>query len=310
MSRTKILFVALATGLVVGATTLKAQPTSEKGEIWMTVTAVGRHGSTPPAISRDQVTLYEGRSQLKVLGWKREPNLGLAIVIDDSLDTAVGTQLKDLRDFIKSLPETTQVAIAYTSNGRVTMAQDFTADHGLAEKAVRLPRETLDAFASPYLSLTDLMKRWTSSESRRAILLISDGIDYIRGTYGPLNPDLLSTIEMAQNKDVVIYTLYAQGVGHASRLRFHVLHAQDNLNMLADETGGEAFFQGFAAPVSFKPFLEQIGKYLNQQYLVAFRPMAGPQQRRQRVRVHTEVPGVEFLAPSVIYVEPQESTSD
>jgi len=49
---------------------------------------------------------------------------------------------------------------------------------------------------------------------RRSILLISSGIDYFRGNFGPTSPDLDPTIESAQKGNINIWTLYAPDAGH------------------------------------------------------------------------------------------------
>jgi len=57
----------------------------------------------------------------------------------------------------------TLVAVAYARNGAAMVTQDFTNDHALAAKALRIPLGNLGAFASPYLSLQDWLKRWPST---------------------------------------------------------------------------------------------------------------------------------------------------
>ena len=59
--------------------------------------------------------------------------------------------------------------------------QNFTADHDLAVKAVRLPRGSVPTMDSLYLSLISLVKGWTQENVRREVLILSDGVDRLRG---------------------------------------------------------------------------------------------------------------------------------
>src|SRR5260370_1105719 len=132
------------------------------------------------------------------------------------------------------------------------LAQDFTNDHELAAKALRLPLGGGGAFSSPYLALLDLMKRLPSSADRRSILLISSGIDYFRGNFDFRSPDLDSTISRAQKQNINIWTIYAPDAGHRARGFFLISRAQSNLSQLSDETGAESYYLGTGAPrVSF-----------------------------------------------------------
>jgi hypothetical protein len=271
--------------------------------VWMTVTAMGKHKSNPPAITPDEISVYRGHNRLPVVDVKPGGELGLAVLIDDGLSPSVGSQLKDLASFVRGLPANTAVAVAYGSDGQATIAQNFTTDHDQAAIALRLPRGTLGAISSPYLATQDLIKRWPASGGRRAILLISDGIDRFRGSFGPFSPDLDPTVEMAQKANITIYSIYAPGVGIANRRFFRLNNAQNSLSQLAEETGGEAFYLGFGNPVAFKPYLDEIQQMLGQQYLVALQAGAvGKKGRYEGIRANTNVGNVELLAPSEIFV--------
>ena len=59
-------------------------------------------------------------------------------------------------------------------------------------------------------------------------------------------------------------------------------------------TGGESFFLGTQAPVSFSPYLEQLQRILDNQYLLTFSAAPGKKAGLQYVTVTTEVAGVDF----------------
>jgi hypothetical protein len=271
--------------------------------VTMTVTAVGKKNTAPPSVAKEDVQLYEGKERLQVADWKRGETLYLALLIDDSLDTSVASQFGDLKAFIMAQPSTTSIAVFYARNGTAMVAQDFTNDHALAAKALRIPIGGLGAFSSPYLTLLDLMKRWPATGDRRSIILVSSGIDYFRGNFGLRSPDLDSTIERAQKDNINIWTIYSPDEGHQGRGFFRVSYAQGNLSQLSDETGAESYYLGFGVPVTFKPYLDEIQLHLNNQYLLTFDSSRGGKKGRfERMRVVTEVPNVEFLTPSEVYL--------
>jgi hypothetical protein len=77
---------------------------------------------------------------------------------------------------------------------------------------------------------------------------------------------------------------------------------QNYLSQVAEEAGGEAFYLGYGPPVSFAPYLEDVTRRLNHQYLLTF--LAKPQKKAglQRVKLRTEVPNAELVSADRVYV--------
>ena len=289
--------LALAFGLFV-ANAVATGP----GTVTMTVTAVGKKDTSPPLVTKDDVQLYLNKERTQVADWKHGGKLYLAVLIDDSLDSGIANQWGDLKAFLTSKPDTTYISLSYARNGTAMLAQDFTNDHELAAKALRIPLGGGGAFSSPYLTLLDLMKRWPASADRRSILLISSGIDYFRGGFDFRSPDLDSTISRAQKQNINVWTIYAPDAGHRGRGFFVANRAQSNLSELADETGAESFYLGTAAPVTLKPYFDELSTHLSNQYLLSFKASGGAKGRFERVRIATELPYVEFLAASQAFL--------
>ena len=270
-----------------------------------TVTAVSKKENTPPpALTKDDVQLYQGKERVQVADWQRGGPLYLAILIDDSLDQQIASQWDDLRAFFLAQSEDTFIAVAYARNGAAMVAQDFTKDHALAGKALRIPLGYSGAFTSPYLTLLDWIKRWPDSAQRKSILMFSSGIDYFRGSFDPVDPDLDSTISAAQKKNINIWTVYYPDAGHVGRRAFRVFNSQANLSRLSEETGAESYYLGYGLPVTLKPYFDEIQMHLNNQYLLTFVGNGGKKGKFQRVRVTTEVKEVEFLTPSEVFLSP------
>jgi len=289
--------------LMIGALTLVSgffvsnAGAAEPGTVTMTVTAVGKKNTSPPIVTKDNVQLFLNKERTQAADWKHGEKLYLAVLIDDSLDSDIANQWSDLKAFFAGQPDTTYISVAYARNGTAMLAQDFTNDHELAAKALRLPLGGGGAFSSPYLALLDLMKRLPSSADRRSILLISSGIDYFRGDFGTRSPDLDSTISRAQKQNINIWTIYAPDAGHRARGFFLTFRAQSSLSQLSDETGAESYYLGTGAPVTLKPYFDELSMHLSNQYLLTFKASGGARGRFERVRViATELPSVEFLA--------------
>src|SRR6204780_2260989 len=299
--RTLLCFVGSAILTLIAAGSARAAA----DVLTTTVTARGKK-QPPPPIKKKDVTLFQGKERTQVADWKRGETLFLAILIDDSLDQEVASQWNDLKAFIDAQPQTTYVAVAYSRNASAGVVQDFTNDHALANKALRLPIGSGGAFSSPYLSVQDWIKRWPDhGGDRRSIIMISSGVDYFRGGFDPVDPDLDSTVEQAQKKNINLWTIYYPDAGHDGRRQFRVFNAQSNLSRLSEETGAESYYLGFGMPVTLKPYLDEIQMPLNNQYLLSFVGNGGKKGKFTRIRVTTEAPNVEFMLPASVFIPPQ-----
>jgi len=295
-----LFFAAIA---VAVAMPLAANPAAtEAPAVPMTITAVGKKDTQPPPLTKNDVQLYEGKERVQVADWKRGETLFLAVLIDDSLESDVANQWGDLKAFFMAQPENTYIAVGYGRNGAAVIAQDFTKDHALAAKALRIPLGNAGAFTSPYLALQDWMKRWPESRERKSIMLFSSGVDYFRGSFDPIDPDLDTTVARAQKQNINVWTIYVPDAGHVGRREFRVFNAQSNLSRLSEETGAESYYLGFGSPVTLKPYFDEIQMHLSNQYLLSFVGNGGKKGKFERVRVVSEVPNVEFLTPSEVFL--------
>jgi hypothetical protein len=276
-----------------------------------------------PPLQKEDVKVNQGKKFLQVTdlipAQGDNAALQLMILIDDALNTSVGNNLADIKDFINAQPSSTLIGVAYMSNATVKIAQNFTADHDLAVKAVRLPQGSLSSMDSPYLSLISLVKSWPQQKVRREVLMVSDGIDRLRGEapqasrLGPsfgsvyhsmptISVDATSASEISQRYNVIVHSLYAPGVGRAGRSGWDLQIGLSGLSKIADETGGECFSLGTSTLVSFKPYLDRLQKLLSNQYYVVFQALPGKKAGLQRVKVQTELSNSEILAPDNAWV--------
>jgi hypothetical protein len=294
-----------------------------------------REDAELPRLKKEDVKVRQGKNSLNVTqlipAQGDNAALQLMILIDDTLDTSVGNSLNDIRDFINAQPASTIIGVGYMANAGVNVVQNFTADHDLAVKAVRLPRGSLSTMDSPYLSLSSLVKGWPQQNVRREVLMVTDGIDRLRGErpqqsrtapssrmapnsrMGPNNgavyhsmptisSDATSASENSQRYNVIVYSLYATGVGRAGRSSWDLQLGLSGLTKIAEETGGECFSLGTSQLVSFKPYLERFQRMLSNQYYVVFEAVPRKNAGLQRVNVRTELSNSELLAPDNAWV--------
>ncbi len=305
----KTFYSLVTTSIVVsGLSAAAALAQTPSPAVQVVVTAEPRHGKEVASVSQNDVTVTSGRDKLDVLEVVPAKGdrgaLQLLLLMDDSSNTNLGTQLPDLKRFINGLPPNAAIAVGYMRNGTVQFAQEFTNDHATAATKLRLPMGQPGADTSPWFSLSDMFKRWQPTTARREILMISDGIDRFGGG-GPDNPYVNEATEQAQRAGVIVSSIYWRGVGHYGHSFYRFNWGQNYLAQIADATGGEAYWQGFGDPVSFSPYLEDFMQRINNQYIVTFRPKPRNKAGLEQVKVRTELPNVELVGPTQVMVPGQ-----
>jgi hypothetical protein len=305
--RYQVLGLILATAVLLTCAPLVAQETSPPVGVpmHMVVTVEARHGSKVPDIGREDVMVYQGHDRRKTIDWVPlqgdRAGLELFVLVDDAADSSLGSQLKDISGFITAQPAATKIGVAYMQNGAAHILQNPTPDHTLASKALRLPLGELASGTSPYFAIADLVKRWPDTTERREVLVISDGIDRYWGS-GAGDPYVDSAIEDAQRAGIVIFAIYSPGEGHYGHSSWRVNWGQNYLSQLADETGGEAYYLGNGAPVSFTPYLDDLTHRLTRQYELTFLAMAKKKAGMQQVKLETEVPNADLVSADKVFV--------
>jgi hypothetical protein len=300
--------VVAALGSTLGGNSARGQEASSAdSSVHMVVTAESRHGTNVPVISKDEVMVFEGRDKDTVTDWIPAQGdhaaLELFLLIDDSANGSLGSQLEDLRQFINAQPPTTLVGVAYMQNGIARILANPTAEHAQAAKQLRLPMGIGGANASPYFSLSDLVKRWPPSNARHEVLMVSSGIDRYYGAGDLLDPYLQAAIDDAGKAGVLVSAIYIPDVGHFGHSFWQTYWGQLYLAQLAERTGGEAYYIGFTgAPVTFAPYLDDLAHRLQHQYILGFVPKPQTKAGWQRVRVGTEVPNVDLVSAGRVYV--------
>jgi hypothetical protein len=266
------------------------------------VTAEGHHGAPPPEVMKDAVSVEVNRKPARVEEWVPlrgdEAGLQLYIVIDDGTDTDLGNQYGDLKNFIDGQPASTEIGLAYLQYGAARIEVPPTADHAKPAAALRIPLGLPGISASPYMGVSDLVKKWPAADARREMLLISSGSDPWSPP-DPQNPYLLSAIADAQRAGIPVHSIYYAEFGHLGHSYWRINWGQNYLSELGDETGGEAYWPGSQTAISLAPFLKDLDQRLRNQYLLT---VSAPEAKGglQPVRVTTTTAGVSLVTASKI----------
>jgi len=190
--------------------------------------------------------------------------LYVGLLIQDNLPN-VTTDTNVYREFIRSLPKGTHVAVAYARPGSNDLAVPFTEDLEKAASEFRAPAGFAQmAPGSPFIAAKEFMKKFPAdTNAQRVLIFVSDGID---SNFGDLstpyegNPYLTSAVSTAKKDNIRVDTIFAPSF--RTRGSFRTSVGQGTLNYLSQKTGGVGYYSG-SIYVSAQPFLEKILKQIN-----------------------------------------------
>jgi hypothetical protein len=298
-------------GVISGPAAASAQEANSSTgvPVHMVVTVKPHRGAQVPAVGAEDVKVYQKGQLDTVASWVPlqgdRAGLQLFILIDDSSRSSLALQYSSIDKFIEEQPSTTAIGVGYIRNGTVYVAQNLTTDHSLAEKSLRLPLGFGAAYTSPYLALSELMKKWPETKDRREILMITSGIDPLGGGFSNdpfTNPYLETAFEQAQRGGFIVYSIYSPGVGRAGRGLFRTNLAQSGLDLLSQKTGGETYYLGYGAPVDITPYLQDVSRNLKNQYGLVFMAKSAKKPTLEPVKVKTEMPNTGLVTAEDGYI--------
>lgn len=225
----------------------------------------------------------------------------LAVLVQDDVVPSIANEIKPLAEFIRRLPRGSRVLVGYVRAGSLQVRQKFTTELERAAQSLRMPLGAASAAPyNPYVEVIEALRRFDSQPSgRRAILLVSDGLDTSHGVESSSagqSLDLQRAIREAQRRSVAIYAFYAPTVSSSGSSLLSG-NAQGSLKRLSDETGGQAFFQGTGTPVSFDPFIKNLNVALEKQVALTYLS-THPGKGFHRVEVKSSAAGVEIAHPA------------
>jgi Ca-activated chloride channel homolog len=172
--------------------------------------------------------------------------------------------------FLETLkPEDYVAVVAYDL--RPEILSDFSTDKRKAYEAMQRLRIAAFSESNLFDALTDTADRMSEIEGRKAIVLISSGVD----TFSKLTFD--KTRKILQNAGVPIYAIgmmqalreYYDAYGAMGAIdRLDFLQADNQMRTFAKETGGMSFFPRFYG--EFPSIFQAISSSLRNQYTVTY----------------------------------------
>lgn len=306
----KVVAVGLATACLISAATSK--DTSIGIPVQIIVTVGHHYGQAAPALTRDDFVItqrYEPLPITNVVPLRGEhAGLDLFLLVDNCSNCEPGSKFQELSHFVMSQMATTAVGVAYIQDGQLKIAQNPTTDHKRAVDALGAPSGSKPA--NPFTPLAQLIRAWPQGANRRAVLMVSNGINPIAGDKTQ-DPSVEEALEAAQRRGVTVYVIYHPSADYLKTDYSKLYSGQVQLAHVADETGGEAYFLGFGPLPSLAPFLADLSDHLANQYLVEF--MAAPADgtgEMQRITVKTKTPEIEIMVPDQIWIPGRDASKN
>lgn len=269
----------------------------------VTIRVKGRTAPRELELQTVDLTVSEDGETQTLLSIRARTNapISLIVLIQDDVVSSVGLEIKPLSEFIRRLPRGSRVLVGYLRAGSMQVRHKFTADLERAAKSLRPPIGVASAAPyNPYVEVIEALRRFDSQPAgRRAILLVSDGLDISQGVFSSLagqSFDLQRAIVEAQRRSVAIYSFFVPTV--TSSMDGNLMsQGQSSLNRLSDETGGHAFFQGLGVPTSFDPFIKELSLALDKQIALTYLS-THPRNGFHRIKIISSTPDVELDYPA------------
>lgn len=239
------------------------------------ITVTDKKGQFVPGLTRRDFLVLEDKVPQEIETFSDDLSQTLPLYIAVLMDTSPSTagklkfQQESAMNFIQTVVRPRRDRVLFgTFDDEITLLQDFTDRLDLLDKAVygvkKMGKQT--ALFDAIWQFCD--EKMRTVPGRRVLLVVSDGED----TYSRAN--LRDAIDIAQRTETTIFTISTKA-GFISTVpgveAGQVSDKKDrDLQSLAEETGGVAFFTGDM--LSLERSFTRISKELRAQYLVTYNP--------------------------------------
>ncbi len=233
----------------------------------LNVTVVDGKSRYVTDLEEQEFSVFEDGAKQELIFFNRTRlPIALSLLIDTSasMEQRLATAQDAAIGFAQQL-RSQDLAQIVDFDSRVEIAQDFTGDVALLERAIRAtaPGGSTSLHNALYISLKELAKVRAKSLNdvrRQAIIVLSDGED---------TSSLVSyeeVLELAKRSETSVYTIGLHPPQSPAARGFR--EAEFILRQLAQETGGRSFFPLKAEDL--KGVYQQISDELSSQYTVGY----------------------------------------
>jgi Ca-activated chloride channel homolog len=238
------------------------------------ITVQDKKGNFVPGLTQRDFMILEDKVPQTIETFSDDLALALPLYVAVLMDTSPSTagklkfQQESAMNFIYTVTKRKDHVLFGTFDDEISLLQDFTDKPELLNKAVygvkKMGKQTA-LFDAVWQFCDEKMR---SVPGRRVLLLVTDGED----TYSRAN--IRDAIDIAQRTETTIFAISTKG-GFSSTVpgveAGQVADKKDrDLQTLAEETGGAAFFTGDM--LALEKSFDKISKELRAQYLVTYDP--------------------------------------
>ncbi len=239
------------------------------------ITVTDKKGNFVPNLTKSDFLILEDKIPQAIETFSDDLALNLPLYVAVLMDTSPSTagklkfQQESAMNFIQTVVKVRKDRVLFgTFDDEITLLQDFTERLDLLDKAVysvkKMGKQT--ALFDAIWQFCD--EKMRTVPGRRVLLLVTDGED----TYSRAN--IRDAISIAQRTETTIFAISTKA-GFLSTVpgveAGQVADKKDrDLQTLAEETGGAAFFTGDM--LSLERAFTRISKELRAQYLVTYDP--------------------------------------
>jgi VWFA-related protein len=239
------------------------------------ITVTDKKGQFVPGLTKNDFLILEDKVPQTIETFSDDLSqttpLFIAVLMDTSPSTAgkLKFQQESAMNFIQTVVKARKDRVLFgTFDDQITLLQDFTDKLDLLDKAVYGVKKmgTQTALFDAIWQFCD--EKMRSVPGRRVLLIVTDGED----TYSRAN--IRDAIDIAQRTETTIFAISTKAGFLATVPGVEAGQVSDkkdrDLQTLAEETGGMAFFTGDM--LSLERSFTRISKELRAQYLVTYNP--------------------------------------
>ena len=239
------------------------------------ITVTDKKGQFVSGLTANDFMVLEDRAPQKIDSFTSEENNKLPLYVGVLMDTSPSTAAKlkfeqeSAMNFIQTVvrPRRDRVLFA-TFDHEINLRQDFTDRLELLDRAVYAVKKTGEQTALYDAIWQFCDQKMRSAQGRRALVIITDGID----TYS--RADLNDAIDIAQRTETTVFAISTKAGLLSTVVGVETGQvknkADKDLDRLCDETGGAAFFTGDM--LSLERSFTKISNELRSQYLITYKP--------------------------------------
>ena len=296
--------------LLLLAGVLAPAQTEKQGRAVVTVLPKKADAPVPAAVAGLDFSVTVDGRKARVTGLtpygETNNKIELVILLDSAERGTLGRQMGELEAFVKTLPPNVSAAFAYMQNGAALLATPLSNNASQTLKGLHMPTGPLGSSASPYFCLSDLARRWPSKDAsaRRAVLMISTGIDPYHPEIDVDDPYLDAAATDAARAHLLVYSIYWRDNFHVSFTGNDSFTGQSMLARIAEYTGGKSFYMGSGNPVSFTGYFDELLRSFRNQYELGFTLPAAGKQDVGELRLKMHASGAEVNVPERVLLEP------